>query len=127
MNFNLSPWWGNVMTHWIKIGRVEDIPVLGARVVQTPNGKIAIFRTEGDKIFALDDKCPHLGGPLSNGIVHGMRVACPLHNWSIDLGSGVATLPDEGCTRRYPIKIERDNVYLCLEGVLASDVELAVA
>lgn len=115
------------MTDWIEIGSIDDIPKLGARVVETPNGKIAVFRTESDKVFALDDKCPHLGGPLSNGIVHGMRVACPLHNWSIDLGSGVAALPDEGCTRRYPVKIEGGNIHLCLEGVLESDVELAVA
>ncbi|MBL4721442.1 MAG: nitrite reductase small subunit NirD [Alphaproteobacteria bacterium] len=113
------------MTKWIEVGLVSDIPVLGARVVQTVHGKIAVFRTEGDKIFALDDRCPHLGGPLSNGIVHGMRVACPLHNWSIDLDSGVAAAPDEGCTMRYPVKVEDGRIILCLEGELTQGETLA--
>ena len=65
---------------WIEVGKVEEIPQLGARVVRTPEGDIAVFRTSEDEIFALRDKCPHKGGPLSQGIVHGNRVACPLHD-----------------------------------------------
>lgn len=100
---------------WIEIGRLGDIPPLGARVVQSPRGPIAVFRAEHDRLYALDDKCPHLGGPLSNGIVFGARVACPLHNWSIELETGLAVLPDEGCTASYPVKLENDCVLLCLD------------
>ena len=71
-----------------KSARLDDIPRLGARVVRTPSGNIAVFRTENDEVFALVDRCPHKGGPLSQGIVHGKRVACPLHNFVIDLASG---------------------------------------
>ena len=109
------------MSKWIEVGQLTDIPVLGARVVQTAHGKIAVFRTDDDKAFALDDRCPHLGGPLSNGIVHGMRVACPLHNWSIDLESGVAAAPDDGCTMRYQVKVEEGRVLLSLEGSAAQE------
>ena len=99
---------------WIEVGKVEDIPKLGARVVKTGEGDIAVFRTAEDKIFALRDKCPHKGGPLSQGIVHGDRVACPLHDWKIHLDSGNAVAPDEGCAASFPIKLEGDNIFLSL-------------
>jgi nitrite reductase (NADH) small subunit len=98
---------------WKVICRVDDIPVLGSRVVQR-NGQpnVAIFRNSEDKVFALLDKCPHKGGPLSQGIVFGERVACPLHNWSIELNSGCAVAPDEGCTQRFAVKVENGEVAL---------------
>ena len=101
---------------WKAICNVADIPVLGARVVHRevqPN--IAIFRNGEDKVFALLDRCPHKGGPLSQGIVFGERVACPLHNWNIDLQSGCADAPDEGCAQKFNLKIEDGQVYLNLE------------
>lgn len=102
---------------WKPICRVEDIPVLGARVVQRGTGlhrltDVAVFRNAEDKVFALLDRCPHRGGPLSQGIVFGERVACPLHNWNIELGSGCAVSPDEGCTAKFHVKVENGEVYL---------------
>ena len=91
------------MSDWLEVGRVEDIPKLGARVVHTPRGDVAVFRTADDRIFALDDRCPHKGGPLSQGIVHGARVTCPLHNWMVELDSGQAVAPDEGCTAAHRV------------------------
>ncbi len=102
------------MTDWIEIGTLDDIPRLGSRVVQTKDGDIAVFRTEDDRVFAIDDKCPHKGGPLSQGIVHGAKVACPLHNWSINLEDGVAVAPDEGCVKTYPVRIENGTLRLRL-------------
>lgn len=99
---------------WIEVGRLEDIPPLGARVVRTADGDIAVFRTADDEIFALRDKCPHKGGPLSQGIVHGKRVACPLHDWKIHLESGEAVAPDEGCAARFPVKVEAGVIQLSL-------------
>jgi len=99
---------------WVEIGRVEDIPQLGARVVRTSEGDIAVFRTADDAIFALRDKCPHQGGPLSQGIVSGRRVACPLHDWKIDLDSGVAVAPDEGCAARFPVHVQGGVIQLFL-------------
>ena len=102
------------MTSWIEIGALDDIPRLGSRVVRTPRGNIAVFRTESDEVFALDDRCPHKGGPLSQGIVYGKQVACPLHNWQIDLASGEALAPDVGCAHRHAARVENGRVQLSL-------------
>ena len=102
------------MSNWIEIGAVEEIPKLGSRVVETAKGDIAVFRAADDHVFALRDKCPHKQGPLSQGIVHGHTVTCPLHNWKIDLASGEAQAPDEGCTGKYEAKVEAGIVYLAL-------------
>jgi nitrite reductase (NADH) small subunit len=99
---------------WIEVGVLSDIPRLGARVVRTVDGDIAIFRTADDEVFALRDKCPHKGGPLSQGIVHGRKVACPLHDWKIHLDSGLAVAPDEGCAARFPVRLEGEFVFLSL-------------
>ncbi|OCK62035.1 nitrite reductase small subunit NirD [Bradyrhizobium sp. LMTR 3] len=103
------------MTKWIEIGALNDIPVLGSRVVRTASGDIAVFRTGEDEVFALDDRCPHKGGPLSQGIVHNKRVTCPLHNFVIELRSGMAVAPDEGCTRAHPTKVENGMVWLSVQ------------
>ena len=88
---------------WIDIGAVDDIPLRGARVRRRRrDGRIAVFRTGDDEVFALDDRCPHKGGPLSQGIVHGRAVTCPLHNWVISLETGEALGADEGCVRTHP-------------------------
>ena len=107
------------MTHWTEIARLDDIPRLGARVLRTDTMDIALFRTATDQVFALKDSCPHKGGPLSQGIVHGGTVTCPLHNWKIDLASGEALGPDQGCTHRYPVKVENGVVYLAFNAVAA--------
>ena len=101
------------MTTWKPICRVDDIPVLGARRVQRAQGlEVAVFRTESDEVFALLDRCPHKGGPLSQGIVFGHSVACPLHNWTIGLCDGQAAAPDEGCTPKFQVKVENGQVFL---------------
>jgi nitrite reductase (NADH) small subunit len=73
-------------------------------VVRIAGHDIALFRTGTDKIYALRDRCPHRGGPLSQGIVHGERVTCPLHDWIIDLASGQATGVDVGCTATFAVR-----------------------
>jgi len=101
------------MSNWKEICKVDDIPVLGARRVQRALGAdVAIFRNAEDKVFALLDRCPHKGGPLSQGIVFGESVACPLHNWTIALADGCARAPDEGCTPRFSIKVDSGVVHV---------------
>ena len=100
-------------TTWREICALDEIPRLGSRVVRgTQHGDIAIFRNSADEVFALHDKCPHKGGPLSQGIVHGKTVTCPLHSWKIQLDNGVAMAPDAGCTRGFEVKVESGTVFL---------------
>jgi nitrite reductase (NADH) small subunit len=112
---------------WVEICALADIPKLGSRVVAGPQGNIAVFRAHRDRVFALDDRCPHKGGPLSQGIVHGETVACPLHNWQIALDTGIARSPDVGCTRHHPAKIERERVYLWLDFAVVAVEQRAAA
>lgn len=105
------------MMNWIAIGTLSDIPPRGARCVATPQGKIAVFRTADDQVFAIEDHCPHKGGPLSQGIVHGAAVTCPLHNWVISLETGKALGADEGAVRTIPVRIEGERLFIALEAL----------
>ncbi|MCG7625813.1 MULTISPECIES: nitrite reductase small subunit NirD [unclassified Epibacterium] len=91
---------------WIDIGTLDDIPLRGARVVKTPLGCVALFRPAEDEVYALSDRCPHKGGPLSDGIVHGKQVTCPLHNWVFSLETGAAQGADQGQVATYSVRIE---------------------
>jgi nitrite reductase (NADH) small subunit len=115
--------------NWTFIGSITDIPRRGARCVQTPLGMIAVFRTADDRVFALDDHCPHKGGPLSQGIVHAAAVTCPLHNWVVSLETGKALGADEGSVRTIPVKAEAGKLYVCAsaEDEQSEDVEATCA
>jgi nitrite reductase (NADH) small subunit len=104
----------NDFTSWTDVGAVTDIPLRGARRVPTPEGDIAVFRTGDGRVFALRDQCPHKGGPLSQGIVHGHAVTCPLHNWNIALESGepMGADKDKGCAPVVPLRLEGGRILL---------------
>lgn len=107
------------MQQWIKVAPFEDFPKLGARIVRTKNKmaeeiEVGIFRTEDDRMFAINNRCPHKGGPLSQGIVYGDKVACPLHSWKISLIDGKAEEPDVGQTACFQVKVEDGMVYLSI-------------
>jgi nitrite reductase (NADH) small subunit len=106
------------MKDWIEVGAVDDVPFRGSRLVETPQGDIAIFKTAEGRVFALWDKCPHKGGPLSQGIVHGNSVTCPLHNWVIGLETGEAKAPDQGCARKVKSKVDAGVVYIDYSALL---------
>lgn len=99
---------------WTSVGSIDDIPRRGARCVRNGDMTIAVFRTVDDQIFALEDKCPHRNGQLSQGIVHGNCVTCPLHNWVISLETGSAQGADEGQTSSYPVRVQGRQIYLDL-------------
>ncbi|NVO24583.1 nitrite reductase small subunit NirD [Donghicola mangrovi] len=102
---------------WTDIAALEDIPVRGARIVKTHAGCIAVFRTDDDEVFATSDRCPHKGGPLSEGIVHGKSVTCPLHNWVFSLETGEAQGADEGQIATYPARVENGRVLMDLSEI----------
>ncbi|MGV8856375.1 MAG: nitrite reductase small subunit NirD [Devosia sp.] len=103
------------MDDWIDIGGIDAIPRRGARCVVTPNGKIAVFRTQEDQIFAIENRCAHKDGPLSEGIVHGAAVTCPLHNWVFDLATGKAQGADEGRVRTYAVSVVDGRILMAPE------------
>jgi nitrite reductase (NADH) small subunit len=100
------------MNYWTQVAKLEEIPALGARTIETDSMTIAVFRNSSDQVFALKDEYPHKKEPLSQGIVHGTTVTCPLHNWKISLESGEANAPDEGCTNTFETKVEDGMVYI---------------
>ncbi|WP_172122241.1 MULTISPECIES: nitrite reductase small subunit NirD [unclassified Devosia] len=111
------------MTDWIDIGGLGDIPARGARCLNTALGKIAVFRTAENEVFAIDDQCPHKGGPLSQGIVHGAQVTCPLHNWVFSLETGIAQGADAGAVRTYPLRLHNGRILIdahCLRATTAA-------
>jgi nitrite reductase (NADH) small subunit len=101
-----------MMQHWVEVGRVDDVPLRGSRVIATPQGDIAVFKSAEGRVFALWDKCPHKGGPLSQGIVHGDSVTCPLHNWVIGLETGEVKGPDQGCARKVSVQVENGVIFI---------------
>ena len=103
------------MSAFVDIGALEDVPVQGARVFRTAQGCIAVFRTCDDRVFALEDRCPHKGGPLSEGMVHGDRVTCPLHAWAFDMNTGQAQGADEGAVRTYPVRVRNGRIQISAE------------
>ena len=105
---------GSSEAAWTRVGSLDDIPRLGSRVVQTTSDDIAVFRTADDRVFALFDRCPHKQGKLSQGIVHGTSVTCPLHNWVIGLDDGLAKDPDTGCVHVVPVRLDGTEILLAL-------------
>ena len=101
--------------NWIAIGTLDDIPLRGARCVKTPMGRIGVFRTAENQVFAIEDHCPHKGGPLSQGIVHGTSVTCPLHNWVISLETGRALGADEGSVKTIPLELRGGRIFMAVE------------
>jgi nitrite reductase (NADH) small subunit len=97
---------------WLDIGALDDIPPLGARVLKTRVGCIAVFRTAENEVFAMNDRCPHKGGPLSDGIVHGRKVTCPLHNWVFSLETGEAQGADVGRVETFPVRLEAGRILI---------------
>ncbi len=113
------------MTDWIDIGPLDAIPRRGARKMVTALGCVAVFRTGEDAVFALDNACPHRGGPLAEGIVHGRAVTCPLHNWVIDLATGQARGADAGQVATFPARVEAGRVLVRLSRLAARPVRAA--
>ncbi|GAB3438046.1 nitrite reductase small subunit NirD [Insolitispirillum peregrinum] len=97
---------------WINVGTIDAIPQQGSRTLMLGDTPIALFRTIHDEVFALVDRCPHKHGPLSQGIIHGRRVTCPLHSWVIDLASGEAQGPDEGCAGHIPLRLDGEQIFI---------------
>lgn len=109
------------MREWTEIGRLTDIPRRGARCVKTPGALIAVFRTMEDEVYAIENRCAHKGGPLSEEIVHGTAVTCPLHSWVYDLATGKAQGADQGQVRTFPIHVVDGRIMMALVSAIAAE------
>jgi nitrite reductase (NADH) small subunit len=103
---------------WFDVGTIDDVPRRGARCITTPQGRIGVFRTHDDQIYAVEDRCPHRGGPLTQGIVHGAAVTCPLHSWVISLETGKALGADEGFVKTIPVRVDDGRIAIGLDEML---------
>ena len=110
---------------WLVVGELDDIPRQGARTLEHEGTRLAVFRTADDRVFALEDRCPHRGGPLSQGIVHGDCVTCPLHNTVVELASGEAG--EEGATATRPVRLDGRRVLLGVAATRAAPHERAAS
>ena len=108
-----------IPSDWFDAGEAAAVPLRGARVVRTAAGDVAIFRSADGALFALRNRCPHKGGPLSQGIVHGHAVTCPLHNWVISLQTGEAQGADEGCTPTLSLMVVQGRILLSARALAA--------
>lgn len=111
------------MQDWLDIGEVNSIPRRGARCVKGPMGKIAVFRTQEDQVYAIENRCAHKGGPLADGIVHGASVTCPLHGWVFDLSTGRAQGADEGQVATYAVKVVDGRIFLSADMLMQAAAE----
>lgn len=108
---------------WLDVGTVDQIEPGTARTLPVEGREeLAVFRTMRGEVFTIVNKCPHKQGPLSQGIVHGNVVACPLHNWNISLETGRALGNDDGCVPTIPTKVEGGRIFLLREAVLNPQV-----
>ena len=95
----------NTSHSWTRITYAEDIPLREGRAVEIDGREIALFNL-GDRFLAVENRCPHRGGPLADGIISGCTVVCPLHAWKVDLEEGSVFKPERACVATYPVRID---------------------
>ena len=102
---------------WVRIASTESVPPREGRAVRVGEHEIALFNL-GNRFLAVDNRCPHRGGPLADGIVAGGAIVCPLHAWKVCLESGTVQRPADAaaCIRTYPAKVESDIVWIAIPG-----------
>ena len=128
----------NGRSTWVRIAYCRDIPLREGRAVKVGNREIAIFNL-GERFLAVENRCPHKGGPLADGIVSGSTVVCPLHAWkmSLETGEGTGGPSASSCVATFPVRVEggtvllresdlrrkpeesQDTMEICLEGTAA--------
>ena len=111
--------------NWVRITEIANIPIREGRAVEVAGQQIAIFNLDG-RVLAIDNACPHKGGPLCDGIVSGTTVVCPLHGHRFDLETGMPVLaaqPD--CVNTYPARVEDGIVLVDLAGSVAETASIA--
>lgn len=90
----------------VRVGHISEFPERRGRVFRMGELELALFRLSDGEVKAVENRCPHKNGKLSEGIVCDHHVYCPLHDWKIDLADGLVQAPDEGCVATYPVTVD---------------------
>jgi len=101
------------MSEPVRIAKKSDIPEGQGKKFDVQGRDIAVFRVDG-KFYAIDDFCPHRGGPLSEGWVAGTVVTCPLHGWEFDVTTGKTPINPAAKVNCFQVKVEGDDVFILL-------------
>lgn len=99
---------------FVPVARVTEVPPGKSRVVKVKEKTVALFHV-GERFYAINNICPHEGGPLAKGRVKGYVVSCPWHDLQFDIRSGFGTDGGGYCVARYEVKVEDDQVYVSLK------------
>jgi nitrite reductase (NADH) small subunit len=99
----------------VLIGEVADLPQKLGKTVTIGSKEIAVFKLENGDIRAIENRCPHKGGVLAEGILSGEYVFCPMHDWKISVNDGKVQAPDVGCVQSYPVEVKGDQVYILIK------------
>ena len=101
------------MSNWLRVCRIEEIAPDKARVVSIEGVRVAVFRTRDGECYAIEDRCPHRGAPLSQGVIYQKnKVACLDHGWGICLLDGQVEAPQRGQVRTFKVKVEAQTVWV---------------
>lgn len=100
--------------HSVFVGEVADFPQKLGKTVTIGSKEIAVFKLENGEIKAIENRCPHKGGVLAEGILSGEYVFCPMHDWKIGVKDGKVQAPDVGCVQPYPVEVKGDQVYILI-------------
>jgi nitrite reductase (NADH) small subunit len=93
---------------WVSVARLADLEPRGRTLVRVNDMEIALFRV-GDRVYAIDNRCPHRSGPLIRGFLEdGPSIRCPMHGWRYDLATGACDRPAQATV--FPVRLENDEI-----------------
>jgi nitrite reductase (NADH) small subunit len=96
----------------VKVAKVSEMPKNIGKNIKIGSNEIALFHLESGDFRAIENRCPHKGGVLVEGIVCGDHVFCPMHDWKISVVDGLVQKPDNGCVKTFQVELEGDEVYI---------------
>lgn len=99
----------------IEVASIADLSVGIGKKIIIAGEEIALFKQKDGTVNAIKNSCPHKGGPLSEGIVSGEHIFCPLHDWKINLNDGKVQEPDTGCVETYKVEIVNEKIYIYVD------------
>ncbi|MEK9198473.1 nitrite reductase small subunit NirD [Ureibacillus sp. 179-F W5.1 NHS] len=98
----------------IKVLKIDEVAKDFGKTIRVGETEIALFHLKSGEFYAIENRCPHKGGVLVEGLISGQHVFCPMHDWKIDVTTGKVQEPDHGCVKTYQVEVKGDDVYILL-------------